>query len=47
MKTKGLAKPNIQQDINPIMLAVVAGYSFVARGYAYDTKHLKELIKKV
>jgi len=46
MKTKGLAKPNIQQDINPIMLAVVAGYSFVARGYAYDTKHLKELIKK-
>lgn len=46
VKTKGLAKPNIQQDINPIMLAIVAGYTFVARGYAYDTKHLKELIKK-
>nr|MDG6935178.1 2-oxoacid:ferredoxin oxidoreductase subunit beta [Nitrososphaerota archaeon] len=41
----GLAKPNIQQDINPISLAVVAGYTFVARGYAYDTRHLKELIK--
>jgi|SRR5579875_105474 len=45
VKTKGLAKPNIQQDINPISLAVVAGYTFVARGYAYDTRHLKELIK--
>jgi 2-oxoglutarate ferredoxin oxidoreductase subunit beta len=45
VKTKGLAKPNIQQDINPISLAIVAGYTFVARGYAYDTRHLKELIK--
>jgi len=46
MKTKGLAKPNIQQDINPIMLALTAGYTFVARGYAFDIRHLKELIKK-
>jgi 2-oxoglutarate ferredoxin oxidoreductase subunit beta len=46
MKTKGLAKPNIQQDINPIMLALTAGYTFVARGYAFDVKHLKEIIRK-
>ncbi|MEM3185998.1 MAG: 2-oxoacid:ferredoxin oxidoreductase subunit beta [Conexivisphaerales archaeon] len=46
VKTKGLAKPNIQQDLNPIMLALVAGYTFVARGYAFDTRHLKEIIKK-
>jgi 2-oxoglutarate ferredoxin oxidoreductase subunit beta len=46
VKTKGLAKPNIQQDINPVMLALTAGYTYVARGYAFDIKHLKELIKK-
>lgn len=46
MKTKGLAKPNIQQDINPIMLALTAGYTFVARGYAFDVKHLKEIIRR-
>ena len=46
MKTKSLAKPNINQGINPLMLALAAGYTFVARGYAYDVRHLKELIKK-
>ncbi|MDG6939966.1 MAG: 2-oxoacid:ferredoxin oxidoreductase subunit beta [Nitrososphaerota archaeon] len=46
VKTKALPKPNIQQDINPTMLAVVAGYTFVARGYSFDTKHLKDLIKR-
>lgn len=46
MKTKALAKPNINQGINPLMLALAAGYTFVARGYAYDVRHLKELIKK-
>jgi 2-oxoglutarate ferredoxin oxidoreductase subunit beta len=45
VKTKGLAKPNIQQDINPVMLALTAGYTYVARGYAFDIKHLKDLIK--
>jgi 2-oxoglutarate ferredoxin oxidoreductase subunit beta len=46
VKTKGLAKPNIQQDINPMMLALTAGYTYVARGYSFDVKHLKDLIKK-
>jgi 2-oxoglutarate/2-oxoacid ferredoxin oxidoreductase subunit beta len=46
MKTKALAKPNINQGINPLMLALAAGYTFVARGYAYDVRHLKELIKR-
>jgi len=46
MKTKALAKPNINQGINPLMLALASGYTFVARGYAYDVRHLKELIKK-
>jgi 2-oxoglutarate ferredoxin oxidoreductase subunit beta len=46
MKTKSLAKPNINQAINPLLLALAAGYTFVARGYAYDVRHLKDLIKK-
>jgi 2-oxoglutarate ferredoxin oxidoreductase subunit beta len=46
MKTKALPRPNINDAVNPIALAVVSGYTFVARGYAYDTKHLKELIKQ-
>jgi pyruvate/2-oxoacid:ferredoxin oxidoreductase beta subunit len=46
MKTKALAKPNINDAVNPVALAIVSGYTFVARGYAYDTRHLKELIKQ-
>ncbi|MEM4280887.1 MAG: 2-oxoacid:ferredoxin oxidoreductase subunit beta [Candidatus Caldarchaeum sp.] len=45
LKTKSLPKPNINDAVNPIAIAVVSGYTFIARGYAYDTKHLKELIK--
>jgi len=46
LKTKSLSKPNINEAINPITLALAAGYTFVARAYAYDTNHLKETIKK-
>lgn len=46
LKTKSLTKPNINEAVNPITLAIVSGYTFVARAYAYDTKHLKEVIKQ-
>jgi 2-oxoglutarate ferredoxin oxidoreductase subunit beta len=46
LKTKALPKPNINEAINPIALALVAGYTFVARSYAYDVKHLMETIKQ-
>jgi len=46
MKTKSLPKPNVNQGINPIMLALASGYTFVSRGYAYDVRHLKDLIKR-
>ncbi|MEM0020695.1 MAG: 2-oxoacid:ferredoxin oxidoreductase subunit beta [Fervidicoccaceae archaeon] len=45
-KTKGLNLPNIQGSVNPIALALASGYTFVARGYAFDGNHLSELIKK-
>jgi len=44
LQTKSLPKPNINEAVNPIGLALMAGYTFVARSYAYDVKHLKETI---
>jgi 2-oxoglutarate ferredoxin oxidoreductase subunit beta len=44
-KTKSLARPNIFTRLNPISLALSAGYSFVARGFSFDMKQLKEIIK--
>ncbi|HZW84774.1 MAG TPA: 2-oxoacid:ferredoxin oxidoreductase subunit beta [Nitrososphaerales archaeon] len=46
MKTKSLPLPNINQGINPLMLAIACGYTWVARGYSYDVRHLKDLIVK-
>jgi 2-oxoglutarate ferredoxin oxidoreductase subunit beta len=46
LKTKALSRPNINDAVNPIALALVAGYTFVARSYAYDFRHLKDTIKE-
>jgi 2-oxoglutarate ferredoxin oxidoreductase subunit beta len=32
--------------VNPVALALISGYTFVARSYAYDVRHLKEIIKQ-
>jgi 2-oxoglutarate ferredoxin oxidoreductase subunit beta len=44
VKTKAIPKPNINQALNPIALALMTGYTFVARSYAYDVQHLKNTI---
>ena len=44
-KTKSLAAPNVNYNVNPIGLAVTSGYTFVARSYSYDVAHLKETLK--
>jgi len=46
MKTKSLPLPNINQGINPLLLAIASGYTWVGRGYSYDVRHLKDLIIK-
>jgi 2-oxoglutarate ferredoxin oxidoreductase subunit beta len=46
LQTKALPFPNMTGAINPIALALTAGYTFVSRGYSYDVRHLKELMKK-
>jgi 2-oxoglutarate/2-oxoacid ferredoxin oxidoreductase subunit beta len=46
MKTKSLSQPNMNNSVNPISLALIAGFTFIGRGYSYDVRHLKDLIKK-
>lgn len=46
IQTKSLPMPNINDAINPLAVALAAGYTFIARGYAYDGKSLRELIKQ-
>jgi len=43
---KSLALPNPTTAINPITLALSCGYTFIARSYAFDAKHLKETLMK-
>lgn len=43
-KTKSMSEASIMDAINPILLALACGYTFVARGYALDTKYLTEII---
>ena len=44
-KTKGLSFPNMTSNINPLILAMACGYTFVARGYSFNVQHLKSVIK--
>jgi 2-oxoglutarate ferredoxin oxidoreductase subunit beta len=44
LQTKSLPKPNINAAINPIALALAAGYTFIARTYAFDVKHIKDTL---
>ncbi len=46
VQTKSLPQPNINQGVNPLFLALAAGYTFIARSYAYDIKHLVNTIKQ-
>lgn len=46
LKTKAIPKPNLNASINPIAIALAAGYTFISRSYAYYANHLKEMIKR-
>jgi 2-oxoglutarate/2-oxoacid ferredoxin oxidoreductase subunit beta len=46
MQTKSLPRPNINEAINPVALAITAGYTLVSRSYAFDVMHLKNTIKQ-
>jgi 2-oxoglutarate/2-oxoacid ferredoxin oxidoreductase subunit beta len=44
MRTKSMPEPAIQDNINPVALAIGCGYTFVARGYALDVKNTAQII---
>src|SRR5678816_4754143 len=46
MKTKSMPYGNVEQPINPIMLALAAGATFVARGFSAEPRHLADLMKQ-
>lgn len=45
-KGKSTPKGSIEEPLNPIKLVLVSGATFVARGYAGNLNHLKQIIKK-
>jgi 2-oxoglutarate/2-oxoacid ferredoxin oxidoreductase subunit beta len=45
-KTKSLVTPNTSNSVNPISLALISGFTFIARSYSYDVKHLKNIIQR-
>ncbi len=45
-QAKSMPEPAIQESVNPIGLAISAGYTFVARGYAMAQKDLVDLIMR-
>ncbi|MDQ6711446.1 MAG: thiamine pyrophosphate-dependent enzyme [Candidatus Dormibacteraeota bacterium] len=44
LKTKSMSEPSIQEGINPLAVALGAGYTWIGRGYALDVKHLVSLV---
>jgi 2-oxoglutarate ferredoxin oxidoreductase subunit beta len=46
VKTKALPRANINEAVNPIGLAIISGFTFAARSYAFDVRHLKDTIKQ-
>lgn len=46
LKTKSLPEPTIQGKLNPLMLALASGFTWIGRGYSYNVKDLVELIQR-
>ncbi len=46
LQTKSLPMPNTNDGIHPLALALSSGYTWIGRSYAFDGKHMKEMIKK-
>ena len=46
MKTKSTPFGSVERPVNPITSAIMAGATFVARGFSGDPKHLTKLMKQ-
>jgi 2-oxoglutarate ferredoxin oxidoreductase subunit beta len=45
-KTKSTPSGVLERPVNPVLLALACGATYVARGFSGDTRHLSEIIKK-
>jgi 2-oxoglutarate ferredoxin oxidoreductase subunit beta len=45
LQPKSLPEPNIQGQVNSLLLALASGYTWIGRGYSFDVKQLVELIQ--
>jgi 2-oxoglutarate ferredoxin oxidoreductase subunit beta len=45
LRTKSMPAPAIIEGMNPLATAISSSYTFVARSYALDVRHLKEILK--
>ena len=43
---KSIETENLKFPVNPIFLGLASGFTFVARSYSYNIKHLKETLKR-
>lgn len=46
LQTKSLPEPTIQGQVNPLMLALASGFTWIGRGYAYNVRDLVSLIQQ-
>jgi 2-oxoglutarate/2-oxoacid ferredoxin oxidoreductase subunit beta len=46
LKTKSLPEPNIQGQVNSLMLALSSGFTWIGRGYAFNVRQLVDLIQR-
>lgn len=46
LQPKSLPEPNMAGQINPLLLALASGFTWIGRGYAYDVKGLIRLIQE-
>jgi 2-oxoglutarate ferredoxin oxidoreductase subunit beta len=44
MQPKSLPEPNIQGQLNSLMMAMSVGFSWIGRGYSYNVKKLVDLV---
>ena len=43
-QTKSMRQINLNESVNPLILAAASGYTWIGRGYAYDIHQLEELM---
>jgi len=44
MQTKSLPEPNIQGQLNSLMMAMAVGFTWIGRGYSYNVKKVVDLV---